>query len=54
MTTIGFIGPGLPIAKNVVGHNRGPARIDALVTAGGRGASTVAEAVEAGAGARPS
>jgi 2-hydroxy-3-oxopropionate reductase len=44
---------GLPMAKNlvtaghdVVGYNRSPARVDALVAVGGRGASSVAEAVK--------
>jgi 2-hydroxy-3-oxopropionate reductase len=55
MTTIGFIGlgiMGLPMAKNlvtaghdVIGYNRSRAKVDALVAAGGRGASSVAEAV---------
>ncbi|MGW4485064.1 2-hydroxy-3-oxopropionate reductase [Amycolatopsis sp. NPDC004368] len=55
MSTVGFIGlgiMGLPMAENlvkagfdVVGHNRGPRRVEALVAAGGRGAASVAEAV---------
>ena len=30
---------------DVIGYNRSPAKVDALVEAGGRGASSVAEAV---------
>ncbi|GAA3721572.1 2-hydroxy-3-oxopropionate reductase [Spinactinospora alkalitolerans] len=55
MTTIGFIGLGVmgaPMAANlvaagydVVGFNRSPAKVEALVAAGGRGAGSVAEAV---------
>ena len=52
--TVGFIGLGImggPMAANlvragydVVGHNRSPARQQALADAGGRGAASVAEA----------
>lgn len=55
MTTVGFIGLGImggPMAANlvkggysVVGYNRHPEPIERLVAAGGRGASSVAEAV---------
>ena len=55
MTTIGFIGLGImggPMAANlvsagfdVIGHNRSPAKTERLVEAGGRAASSVAEAV---------
>ncbi|MGH3326610.1 MAG: 2-hydroxy-3-oxopropionate reductase [Streptomycetales bacterium] len=55
MTTIGFIGLGImggPMAANlvtagfdVVGHNRSRGKVDRLVQAGGRAASTVTEAV---------
>lgn len=55
MTTIGFIGLGImgtPMATNlmsagfdVVGHNRSPEKTERFVAAGGRGASSVAEAV---------
>jgi 2-hydroxy-3-oxopropionate reductase len=55
MTTVGFIGLGImggPMARNLVkagydvtGYNRDHAKVDALVAAGGRGASTVAGAV---------
>jgi len=55
MTTIGFIGLGImggPMATNlrsagfeVIGHNRSPAKTERFVAAGGRGASSVAEAV---------
>lgn len=55
MATIGFIGLGImgaPMAANlvaaghdVVGYNRSPAKVDALVTMGGRGAKSVADAV---------
>ena len=55
-TTVAFIGLGImggPMAANlveagydVVGYNRSSAKIDALVEAGGRGASSVAEAVK--------
>jgi 2-hydroxy-3-oxopropionate reductase len=56
MTTVGFIGLGVmgaPIAANlvaagfdVIGYNRSQGKIDALVERGGRGASSVAEAVK--------
>lgn len=56
MTTVGFIGLGImggPMAANltaadfdVVGHNRSPAKIERFVARGGRGASSVEEAVE--------
>jgi 2-hydroxy-3-oxopropionate reductase len=56
VTTIAFIGLGImgkPMAVNlvragfdVVGYNRSQPAIDELVAAGGRGASTVAEAVK--------
>lgn len=56
MTTVGFIGLGVmggPMAANlvtagftVVGYNRSPAKVDRLVTAGGQGSSSVAEAVQ--------
>ncbi|WP_240759547.1 2-hydroxy-3-oxopropionate reductase [Phytoactinopolyspora endophytica] len=56
MTTIGFIGLGVmggPMAANlvgagfdVVGYNRSPAKVEALVAAGGRGATSVREAVD--------
>ncbi|WP_370643800.1 2-hydroxy-3-oxopropionate reductase [Amycolatopsis sp. DSM 110486] len=56
MSTVGFIGlgiMGLPMAENlvkagydVVGYNRSARRVDALVAAGGRGASSIAEAVK--------
>jgi 2-hydroxy-3-oxopropionate reductase len=52
---IGFIGLGImgaPMAANLVkagfdvaGYNRSPARVEQLVTAGGRGAADIAEAV---------
>jgi len=55
MTTVAVIGLGImggPMAANlvkagfdVVGHNRSPHRVRALVEAGGRGAASVAEAV---------
>jgi 2-hydroxy-3-oxopropionate reductase len=55
MTTVAFIGLGImggPMARNLVkagydvtGYNRSQAKVDALVTAGGRGASSVAETV---------
>ena len=55
MTAVGFIGLGImggPMAANlvkagytVVGYNRRPEPIERLVAAGGRGASSVAEAV---------
>jgi 2-hydroxy-3-oxopropionate reductase len=55
MTTVGFIGLGImggPMAANlaragfdVVGYDRGQGPIDKLVGAGGRGATSIAEAV---------
>jgi 2-hydroxy-3-oxopropionate reductase len=55
MATIGFIGLGImgaPMAANlvaaghdVIGHNRSPAKVDALVAKGGRAAKNVADAV---------
>lgn len=55
MTTVGFIGlgiMGLPMAGNLVkagydvaGYNRSRPKVDRFVAAGGRGASSVAEAV---------
>ncbi|SJM69478.1 2-hydroxy-3-oxopropionate reductase [Gulosibacter sp. 10] len=55
MTTIAFIGlgiMGLPMSKNlvqaghkVVGYNRSPQKVEELVSAGGTGASAIAEAV---------
>lgn len=55
MTTIAFIGlgiMGLPMSKNlvqaghkVVGYNRSPQKVEELVSAGGTGAATIAEAV---------
>jgi len=55
MTKIGFIGLGImggPMAANLVkagfevtGYNRGRAKVDRLVEAGGEGAASVAEAV---------
>ena len=55
MTTVGFIGLGImggPMAANlvkagysVVGYNRHPEPVERLVAAGGRGASSIAEAV---------
>lgn len=55
MTTVGFIGLGImgaPMAENlvraghdVVGYNRSPAKVEALVQAGGRAAPDVAGAV---------
>jgi 2-hydroxy-3-oxopropionate reductase len=55
MTSVAFIGLGImggPMAANLVkagydvaGFNRSPAKVDALVAAGGRGAASVAEAV---------
>jgi len=55
MTTVAFIGLGImggPMAQNLVkagydvtGYNRSRAKVDALVATGGRGASSVAEAV---------
>jgi len=54
-TRIGFIGLGImgaPMAANLVragfdvtGYNRSPARVEQLVSAGGRGAKDIAEAV---------
>jgi 2-hydroxy-3-oxopropionate reductase len=54
MTTVGFIGlgiMGLPMAKNlvsagfdVVGYNRSQSKVDALVEAGGKAASSAPEA----------
>jgi 2-hydroxy-3-oxopropionate reductase len=56
VTTVGFIGLGImggPMAVNltaadfdVVGHNRSPAKTERFVARGGRGASSVEEAVE--------
>ncbi len=56
MTSVGFIGLGImgaPMAENlvkagfdVVGYNRSPEPIERLVAAGGRGAASVAEAVD--------
>lgn len=56
MTTIGFIGLGImggPMASNllkagfeVVGYNRSEAPVQRLIEAGGRGAGSVAEAVQ--------
>jgi len=56
VTTIGFIGLGImgsPMAANlvaagfdVVGCNRSPAKVDALVAKGGRGAASVGDAVK--------
>ncbi|MBB5788364.1 2-hydroxy-3-oxopropionate reductase [Jiangella mangrovi] len=56
MTAIGFIGLGVmggPMAANLVkagfdvtGFNRSPAKVERLVAAGGRGATSAAEAVE--------
>ncbi|NED99907.1 2-hydroxy-3-oxopropionate reductase [Phytoactinopolyspora halotolerans] len=56
MTTIGFIGLGVmgaPMAANLVkagyevtGYNRSPAKVEAFRAAGGRGAASVAEAVD--------
>ena len=56
MTAVGFIGLGImggPMAANltaagfdVIGHNRSPAKTEAFVARGGRGASSVEEAVE--------
>ena len=55
MTTIAFIGLGImggPMAANLVqagfevtGYNRSPAKVDALVEAGGQGAKSIADAV---------
>ena len=55
MATIGFIGLGImgaPMAANlvaaghdVIGYNRSPAKVDALVAKGGRAAKRVADAV---------
>ncbi|AEA26057.1 2-hydroxy-3-oxopropionate reductase [Pseudonocardia benzenivorans] len=55
-TTVAFIGLGImgrPMSANlvaagfdVVGYNRSPAPIEALVAAGGRGAGSIAEAVK--------
>jgi 2-hydroxy-3-oxopropionate reductase len=55
MATIGFIGLGImgaPMAANlvaaghdVIGYNRSPAKVDALVAIGGRAATSVADAV---------
>lgn len=55
MTTVAVIGLGImggPMARNllkagydVVGHNRSPEKVDALVAEGGRGAADVAQAV---------
>ncbi|TDC62995.1 2-hydroxy-3-oxopropionate reductase [Streptomyces hainanensis] len=55
MSRIGFVGLGImggPMAANLVraghrvaGYNRGPAKVERLVAAGGVGASSVAEAV---------
>ncbi len=54
-TTVAVIGLGImggPMAANlvrsgfdVVGYNRSPAKVETLVSAGGRGASSIAEAV---------
>ena len=56
MTTIGFIGLGImgaPMAANlvaagyeVIGYNRSQPAVDSLVERGGRGATTIAEAVQ--------
>ena len=55
MTRVGFIGLGImggPMAANlvkagydVVGYNRSPDKVQALVKAGGQGADSVADAV---------
>ena len=55
MTTVAFIGLGImggPMAGHlvnagfdVVGYNRSQAKVDALVAAGGKGASSIADAV---------
>jgi 2-hydroxy-3-oxopropionate reductase len=55
MTKIAFIGLGImggPMAANLVragfevtGYNRSPAKVDALVEAGGQGAKSIADAV---------
>ncbi len=56
MTAVAFIGLGImggPMAANLVragfdvtGYNRSPAKVEALVAAGGAGAGTIADAVE--------
>ena len=57
MTAVGFIGlgtMGAPMAANLVaaghevtGYNRSPAKVEALVARGGRGAESIADAVAA-------